>query len=289
VTILPFAVCLFCVACGKKGPPLPPLVRLPTAPSEFSADLRGSVVDMRFGVPVANTDNSRPANIQRIDVYAITSRDAVTDAQIKKYGSRVASVDVKAPRDPDRAIDEDEPPADMEPPEGNGLDQGAAAHVSETLGRPALIPAIVPAEKRSHAAPAETEHGVEPPLLPPQPTPLTRTYVAVGVSTRGRDGAFSSRIAVPLVPPPPAPAQPTVTYDEKAISVTWPPVAAAPPVQPPASGTVLPSTPIGVNPIAIKYNVYEEPANGQAARLTATPLTDPAYSDTRIVWGEERC
>jgi hypothetical protein len=161
--------------------------------------------------------------------------------------------------------------------------------VSETLARPALIPAIVPAEKRNHVAQADAEHGVEPPLLPAQPMPLTRTYVAVGVTTRGRDGAFSTRIAVPLVPPPPAPPRPTVTYDEKAVSVTWAPVAGAPPVQAPASGTVLPSTPIGVNPIAIRYNVYEEPTTGQSTRLTATPVTDPAFSDTRMVWGEERC
>ena len=60
-------------ACGKKGPPLPPLIKLPTAPSDFTAERRGGVVDLRFLVPSANTDNTRPANIARVDVYATLS------------------------------------------------------------------------------------------------------------------------------------------------------------------------------------------------------------------------
>ena len=108
-------VAIAAIACGKKGPPLPPLVRLPSAPADFAAELRGATVDLQFTVPAANTDNSRPANVQRVDVYAITTGETLTDAQILKLGTRVASVDVKAPRDPDSAIEEDEPPSDMGP------------------------------------------------------------------------------------------------------------------------------------------------------------------------------
>ncbi|HEV3141662.1 MAG TPA: hypothetical protein VGY57_14155, partial [Vicinamibacterales bacterium] len=84
------------IACGKTGPPLPPLVRVPTAPANIAADRRGVTVDLRFTVPSANTDNTHPANIERVDVYALTGPGGVTDDQLLKRGTKVASVDVKA-------------------------------------------------------------------------------------------------------------------------------------------------------------------------------------------------
>ena len=66
-------------ACGKSGPPLPPLVRLPSPPAEFSAVRHGDAVDVDFLVPSANTDGSRPANLTRVDVYAYTGPPNLTD------------------------------------------------------------------------------------------------------------------------------------------------------------------------------------------------------------------
>ena len=43
------AACLvgaLAAGCGKKGPPLPPLVRLPVAPADLSAERRGGIVDL---------------------------------------------------------------------------------------------------------------------------------------------------------------------------------------------------------------------------------------------------
>jgi hypothetical protein len=278
-------VALAAVACGKKGPPLPPLVRLPSAPADFAAERRGATVDLQFTVPAANTDNSRPANLRRVDVYAITTGDELTDTQIVKLGKRVGSVDVKAPRDPDAAIEEDEPPADMEPPEGKGLDQGAKARLSETLDRGALAPASVPVDKK-HLPEAATANG---PLLPPRETPLTRMYLAVGVTTRDKNGPSSRRVAVPLVPPPPPPGRAKITYDEKAVTVKWPAVSQAPPIQRPPRGDELPSKPLGFKSIAIGYQLYDTTQPASPARLTTTPLTEPTFVDSRITWGERRC
>ena len=50
-------------ACGKKGPPLPPLVKLPVAPENLVAERRGNIVDLQFTVPGTNTDGTRPANV----------------------------------------------------------------------------------------------------------------------------------------------------------------------------------------------------------------------------------
>ncbi len=285
-TFVALIVALAAVACGKKGPPLPPLVRLPSAPADFAAELRGATVDLQFTVPAANTDNSRPANLQRVDVYAITTSDALTDAQIIKLGKRVASVDVKAPRDPDAAIEEDEPPADMEAPEGQGLDQGARGRASETLDRGALVPAVLPVDRKR---PPDATAAPGGPLLPPRLTPPTRTYLAVGVTTRDRNGPSSRRVAVPLVPPPPPPGRATIAYDEKAITVKWPAVTQAPPVQRSPQGAELPSTLLGFRPIVIRYHLYDATQPGAPVRLTTTPLAEPTFLDSRIAWGEQRC
>ena len=61
------------VGCGKKGAPLPPLVKLPVPPADLAATRRGNIVDLSFSVPSANTDGTRPANVQRTEVYAITA------------------------------------------------------------------------------------------------------------------------------------------------------------------------------------------------------------------------
>ena len=48
------------IACGKKGSPLPPLVRVPVPPPDFTAERRGEEVKLQFTVPAVNTDGSRP-------------------------------------------------------------------------------------------------------------------------------------------------------------------------------------------------------------------------------------
>jgi predicted small lipoprotein YifL len=270
--------------CGKKGPPLPPLVKLPTPPANFTAERRGAVVDLRFDVPAANTDNTRPANIARVDVYAMTSQKALTEEQIIKQGTRVASVDVKAPKDPDQTIEEEESTADMEAPEGKGLDQGAVGHASETLNAVALVPVQPKVEKAAGLQPVVDT--VEGPLLPPRQAPLARAYVAVGVSTRDRKGPPSKRLLIPLVPPPAAPHAPVVTYDEKAIAVKWDAVAASASVQQPAAKGELASRPLGAPAAPIAYNVYD---GKTSAKLTPEPLAETTFSDQRLAWGEERC
>jgi hypothetical protein len=125
------------------------------------------------------------------------------------------------------------------------------------------------------------------PLLPPAVAPLTRSYVAVGWSTRERKGAYSKRLAVPLVPPPPPPAPPAVTYDEKAITLQWgPPAAGAQSAPVRELIEVLPSHPLGPARSAITYNVYD---SRTSTKLTEAPIAETTFADQRIAWGEERC
>jgi hypothetical protein len=128
----------------------------------------------------------------------------------------------------------------------------------------------------------------------PSTAVATRVYVGVGVSTHGRHGPLSKRVAVPLVDAPPAPPAPTVIYDQSAITVAWAGGDA------PKADAPLPSYPLGVSAPSFAYNVYEVPSSTAApsgggapasgeSRLTKSPTSDRTYSDTRMDWGTERC
>ena len=84
------------IGCGRKGPPLPPLLKMPAAPGEMRAERHASTVDVEFSVPTANTDGTRPANVSRIDVYALTADRAVNEADVIKFGTKIASLNVNS-------------------------------------------------------------------------------------------------------------------------------------------------------------------------------------------------
>ncbi len=242
-------------SCGKKGPPLPPLVRVAVAPLEFTAERRAAIVDLQFIIPATNTDGTRPANIERVDVYAFTGPATLTDDQVVKLGTRVASIPVKSPRDPNAVAQPDEPDADLDPLEGSGLDQGARARVREDLS--ALAPASTMSSNGS-----------------------LRYYVGVAVSRRGRRGVLSPRVAVPLRPPPRAPAKPEIAYDESSVTLTWMPVPAADSDQATAS--------------TMAYHVYgiaSVPSAGRdrETRLTRAPVPGRRFVDPRVEWGVTQC
>ncbi len=279
------------VSCGKKGPPLPPLLHLPAPPAEVTAERRGDQVTIALTVPSANTDNTRPANVERVDVYGITASGAVSDEQLVKHGSKIGSVAVKAPRDPNDTVEPDESAADIEPPVGRGLDQGARTTVDEQLAAAALIPVDATAGEKHRP---RVEENPEGPLLDPAVRVLTRTYAVVGVNTRGKRGPLSRRVDVPLVPAPPPPSTPAVTYDETAITLTWKPADLA--------EGLLPSYPLGASAPALAYQVYEVPPAGAApdaaaasgtstneTQLTKTPIADTTFTDKTMAFGTERC
>ena len=280
-----------CMACGKKGPPLPPLVKLPVAPADLVAERRGDTVDLQFTVPSTNTDGTRPANMSRAEVYAITAPKTVrplTDEQLLKRGTRVGGVTVKAPKDPNETADADDPADEVDPPEGPGLDQGALARLAESLTEDMLQPVELPKDSKRSKGPLPGDDASGP-LLPPPPTVVSRTYAAFGTSPRGRKGPLSRRIEVPLIAPPSPPSAPKIAYDERAVSLTWTPVAPGASVQAADTDDVLPSRPIGVTMPAIGYNVYDVTAPETAVKLTKSPVTAARFSDARIVWGERRC
>jgi len=299
-TALGIALAAASIACGKKGPPLPPLIRLPAAPADFTAERRGNDVKLQFTAPSANTDGSRPANIDHIDVYGFTGPFTANDDQLMKLGTKVATVSVKAPRNPDVATDAEEPPEEPEL-EDEGIDQGAVAQLEEPLTPASFTRVTVPVDK-SDQKPAESS-ALDVPLTGPPGEVPWRIFLAVGISTSGKRGAASRRTIVPLVPPPAPPVDPDVSYDEHAAHVTWKPSPSLVPVQPmPGSNdSVLPARFFGMQLPSIAYHVYDVSpsiADGTAAsaatlagetRLTKSAVTATTYDDNRMDWGRTRC
>jgi hypothetical protein len=173
---------------------------------------RGAVVDVSLTVPAANTDGMRPADLERVEVYALTDPEGAGAEDVVATGTRVASIDVRAPRNPDVPIDPDDPESLEKLLEPTGLDQGATTSVRDALEAAALVPGA------------------------------TRAYAVVGISTRGRRGPAAPLVAVPLDPAPPTPSRASVRYDEAGVTLSWPAagqddavhVYARPPVPPEA-------------------------------------------------------
>jgi hypothetical protein len=255
---------------------------------------------MQFAVPTANTDGSKPANIERIDVYGFTGPLAVNDDQLLKLGTKVASLPVKAPRDPnatDECDEPDDPPGEPDL-ESEGLDQGAIAQFEDPLTQAAFQAIQLP--RAAHKVAAPPDPGTAGALVGPSSSVPQRMYVAVGVNKNGRRRSFSKRLLVPLVPAPNPPSAPHLSYDENAVTLTWTPSTSAVQVQPPATGGLLPGRFIGLDLPTFSYHVYDVSLRATAdlaktgtpaadVRLTNQPVTDLKYEDKRMDWGATRC
>ncbi len=252
----------------------------PAAPA-LTAARRGSTIEVGFTVPGANVDGSRPANIVRIDIYAVTgAAGTMTDLEMVKWGTRVASVPVKSPRNPNDTVEPGESTDVLDPLEGKGLDQGAASMVAEQVGASILEPGVAGGQKPRRPVQVERDR----PLLGPTDAAAVRTYIGVGINKRGQPGKFSQRLMIPLALAPAPPSQPTIAYDETTITVRWDPPSNVQSAD--ASPELLPSKPFGSSLADIAYHVYDSTSG---VRLTPAPVKALQYKDGRIEWGAMRC
>jgi len=235
-------------ACGKKGPPLAPFSNVPGAPPETTVRRKGDQVEIRFKVPVANSDGRQPANIDRVDVYAATSEQTapppagrqaaaasspttLTPPLVVKRGKLVGSVVVREPPPPPPEVKEGEPPPPPPPPRTDpGLDQGMLAVIVETLSpadlEPVAIRELEKAKKHEQEEQAKRAKSKERPVLTPPDygpaiaKPPVRYYVAVGANG-GDNGTPTQRIAIPVQPAPPAPSPPDIAVAEGHLELAW--------------------------------------------------------------------
>ena len=269
-------------ACGKKGPPRPPLSRLPARPESFAARRLGPVAYLQFQIPASNADGTTPADIQRVEVYGFTGQPPGRE-DFFKHGTLVASVPVRRPveeepapkpkgKEGGRPETWPAPPARPAPSMQAGFDQGDMVVVTEPIGQAQLAAVAIPV-KPGAAAPAPEQKMSTP----------TRFYLAVGVNRKGQKGAVSGREGVALSPPPAAPSDPAVTYTETALTLTWTPAADTggfnvydvPPAPPAPGGAKIPLPPAAAGQLPVPVN--------------PKPIPGPPFVDSRLAFGTPRC
>ena len=296
------------VGCGMRGPPLPPLVLIPDAVMPLELQRFDDVVFIRFEVPSENTDGSEPADLERVDVYALTTQldpeQPVRRRSLEEWleqATLVASLPVEAPA-PDAP-----PDADAGSEVGNAVRQGDEVTLVERLLPEALLPVVMDSEgdgdEEESEAPDETVSAA-PFVSSPPPPPPRRTYLAMGISTRGRESAAPARVSVTLADPAGAPSAPIVTYTETDLTVAWaPPATARLPIQAPVTDTALRSEPILELQPTTTYLVYAAATATSDERedlavvvgierpepLNPLPTSETSYVDVGVTFGEERC
>ena len=227
--------------CGMKGPPRAPEVRSPAPATDFVVQRVGDEVSIGFTLPTANEDRSEPASLERVDVYAMTTRPRLVPDrtleidEFREAATLVVSVEVAPPPEAESAPAPPDPPlpAEASPADDAPRRPGDPVLLTEALTAETAVP-VDPweeerrrREQREADAEDEDEDDAERPIrvplmTPPSPGPLRREYALVYVSPRGDEFEGGERTAVPLdvrVPePPPAPR---VVYSETTVDVTW--------------------------------------------------------------------
>jgi hypothetical protein len=274
---------LAAAACGKKGAPLAPIVRIPAQVDQISARRLGSDVYVTVTVPSTNVDKSVPVDIARVDVYGFTGRTAPPRARWAELGRVVATVMVDST--PGVAADPGAKPL----AQASGPAPGGPVTVRDALSAEELEPAPAPND------PAATAPAPAPQVSPPggaasstsaadTPSatgPLKRFYLAIPFSPRGRPGPPGAVTELPLDELPPAPTAVRVRYTEQATTIEWDPPPGLPPAvesvpapaEAPAAVTPVPVAPAAEAPAQTPPG--QTPAPGQPPASTPTPAVEP--------------
>ena len=253
--------------CGKKGPPLAPIVRIPAAVATIQAQRVGSDAFVTLTVPNTNVDRSMPVDIVRVEVYGYTGRRPPPAARWVEFGELVASIPIIPPPPPDTPPT-DTPPVDL----SKGALPGTMVTVLDRLSGQKLAQGKVEETPvRGGRAPAPVV-----PTAAVDSNVLRRFYIATAFSARGRPGPPSTAAEFPLVDVPEAPAFVAAPYTETKVALEWPPSGGIvgflfssglgpeepplndsfePIVTPPASTTAT-DAPVPTGPV--RYNVYRE-------------------------------
>ncbi len=317
------------MACGSKGPPLAPLRPVPAAVRDVRAARLADTVRLQFTVPTGNVDGTQPADVARIEVFAVTGEAvgpggrALTPRELETLTTRVATIEVQPPpvfteEEEGEAADAVESavvPVDPRPVQGDTVrveerltpELAASEFEHPDAARfEARLAAARDADELEDDEPVPSTDGSGRPLLwmlPPDE--LSRAYIVVPYSRRNMPGPPSAVTAVPFVPAPPTPPAPRVSHTETAFVLEWEnPDGIRLPVQPtvaptPAGAPVDPEAPLPARALVVMapphtYSVYEMPAQdapptAAGAPLNAAPVEIPAYQDARLTFGVARC
>jgi hypothetical protein len=274
------ALCIASVACGKKGPPLPPIVHIPSAVEKVEARRRGNEVTVTVTVPSKNIDGTMPVDVARIEVYGFTGTTPPPASRFLELGIQVGTVTV-----PERKPDA---PPDTAPPPDTPVPGGTATIIesltTETLVAKPIPPA--PTTKKAAPLPVTTSPGTAA-----DTGPLRRFYFALPFSPRGRPGPPGMIAELRLTTLPPAPTELRATHLPDAVRLEWEPSggligfllerALAPELSPlddPVPDVVPASTIPAPLQGPTRYNVYRELAPLEDKTTTASQPALPVES-----------
>ena len=287
-------------ACGKKGNPLPPLVRVPAAPADFAVSRVDDQVYVRLSAPSTNIDGVRPADVARVEVYAVTHAGPVSELSeidvedLREVSTLIATEAVRPSLPPPPAVQEGAPPVPAPSPP-SGVDQGAPIVVREVLTAESSTPADVPTRRITLPEDEVTE--IPGALVPPASgAGLQRFYYAVAVSARGRYGPPTAIVPAPLGATSGPPSAPQIMVKEKEVALRWTPPRDARGLGLASDPQWLPSRPIVPGPPVTTYDVYEvsENASPEAPAtmprpLNPEPIAATEFAQSGITLGAERC
>ena len=287
-TAVAVALVIATVACGKKGPPLLPYVRQPAAAEITAVKRVGNEVFVTISVPTVNVDESTPASLAEIRVYAVTAQTPPPPGLLFLDGATlVMTIPIAREADPsDRS-------GKVVPDPKTGALQGTSVTIREPLSKEALIarPPTPPGEGKTPPAPEAVAAAAQP---------LRRFYMTVPYSARPQSGPPSKVMDVPLTFVPDKVPALRPSMDGHSIKLEWEPSGglvgwfldrplapevpltepAGPTTTAPASGSPASTSPAAGQTL---YNVYREIAPDPLARTDreappsrwASPLTAP--------------
>jgi hypothetical protein len=211
--------------CGKKGPPLAPLVPIPAAVDQLSVVRLGDQVYVSLTLPAANVDAFEPADLARVEIYGYTGRTAPPRGRFVEFATLVGSVPV-APAPPAPLEAGKQPPEDASPPPPpDAPKQGAQVTVLDALTPDELVQGRTPppAARTPPSADEGKQSGGDPEVTERAPAPLKRFYVAVPFSRRGRPGPPGSVGELVLTPVPDPSPEVHAAYTARAVLLSWEP------------------------------------------------------------------
>ena len=308
-------------ACGRKGPPLPPLRPVPGPVTAVTARRLGDRVEIHFTIPTTNSDRTSPAAVARVEVYARSvpaESPRPVQEQIVLKENLVDTIAVKPPAS-DNTPPVPNAPADLRPATGD------AVTFQETL--PTTAPTPLPALKgRAALAAAAGQRGTGAATPPagapgqgviPTRSPESRSGAAGTASAAGASGAAAASGAAgaatgaapgaqptALTPPKPLPptryfwiravsshGQPGANGDLVAVALTTPP---APPTNPKITYDEKTLT-FTWTPAADgqTFRVYEVDRDGHEKNKEGRPLNDAPLKTPEfkapVEFDHERC
>lgn len=192
------ALALLVGACGKAGPPLPPLRPPLGRIADVTASRSDDRVEIRFTVPPANGDGTTPSAMERVEIYGVSLAPGApppTIAQMVVQKNLKTRINIRRP-----------------PKEKEG-ESSATPTPTPPPAPPAKPLDPLPGDPVVYRDPiAASEHGASAPV---------RYYAVIGVAGRDRKSLPGGLLSVPLAAEPAAPSNLAFTNDEHTLKLTW--------------------------------------------------------------------